>query len=380
MMLSVMVKLETSDSDFQVLLKTMHQFNAACNDIANTAFELHSANKIKLQKIVYYPIKEKYGLSAQMTIRAIAKVADSYSLNKSTKPTFKPEGAVVYDQRNLSWKGLDRISITTLNGRLKIPVKIGDYRELDHARVRGQADLLLRSGKFFVSVVVDIPNIPISTPLTDKIIGVDMGIVNIAVDSAGESFSGEQIDRVREKTATIRAALQKAGTKSAKRHLKKIGKRESRFHRDVNHQISKKIVAKAKDTESMIAVEDLTGITKKTRKTVRKSQRSRHNSWSFYQLRDFIEYKAMMAGIPVIGTYAGYTSQECPKCHNVSKLNRPTRDKFACVSCGFSAPADNVAALNIRDRVAVNLPIVSGFIMHNLIHQVQTHDFSRELV
>jgi IS605 OrfB family transposase len=307
-----------------------------------------------------------------MAIRVIAKVAEVYKRDKSTQPVFKPDGAIVYDQRNLSWKGLDRISITTLNGRLKLPVKIGEYRQLDHKQVCGQADLIYRKGKFYIAVVVDAPSEPMTIP--ENVLGVDLGIVNIATDSTGESFSGKQIDDVRERTATIRSALQSVGTKSAKRHLKKIGKRESRFHRDVNHCISKKIVAKAKDTDSLIAVEDLTGIRERT--TVRKSQRSRHNSWSFNQLRNFIEYKADISGIPVIGTYAGYTSQECPCCHTISKLNRPNRNSFSCISCGFSAPADTVAALNIRDRVAVNLPIVSGFFQHGL-SQVQAHEFIR---
>ena len=372
MMQTVFVKLETSDKEAEALIQTMHQFNAACNEVAEVAFHTHTANKIKLQKEVYYSIKERYNLSAQMAIRVIAKVAEVYKRDRSIQPTFKPEGAIVYDQRNLSWKGLDRISITTLNGRLKLPVKIGEYRSIDHKQVRGQADLIYRNGKFFIAVVVDAPSDPVIVP--KNVLGVDLGIVNIATDSTGEVFSGKKIDDVRERTATIRSALQSVGTKSAKRHLKKIGKREGRFHRDVNHCISKKIVAKAKDTESVIAVEDLTGIRERT--TVRKSQRSRHHSWSFYQLRNFIGYKADLAGIGVVDINAAYTSQECPHCHTISKLNRPNRNSFSCISCGFSAPADTVAALNIRDRVAVNLPIVSGFLQHGL-PQVQAHEFIR---
>lgn len=372
MMQTVFVKLETSNEEAQALIQTMHQFNAACNEVAEVAFHTHTANKIKLQKEVYYSIKERYNLSAQMAIRVIAKVAEVYKRDRNIQPTFKPEGAIVYDQRNLSWKGLDRISITTLNGRLKLPIKIGEYRSLDCKQVRGQADLIYQKGKFFIAVVVDAPSDPVIVP--KNVLGVDLGIVNIATDSTGEIFSGKKIDDVRERTATIRSALQSVGTKSAKRHLKKIGKREGRFHRDVNHCISKKIVAKAKDTESVIAVEDLTGIRERT--TVKKSQRSRHHSWSFYQLRNFIEYKADLAGIGVVNINAAYTSQECPHCHTISKLNRPNRNSFSCISCGFSAPADTVAALNIRDRVAVNLPIVSGFLQHGL-PQVQAHGFIR---
>jgi IS605 OrfB family transposase len=369
MMQTVFVKLETTKEEEDLLIDTMHHFNEACNFVAGLAFKEHTANKIRLQKEWYYKIKEDFGLSAQMTIRVIAKVAEAYKRDRSVRPVFKPLGAIVYDQKNLSWKGLDRISITTMKGRLKLPIKIGSYRALDFEKARGQADLVFREGKFFVAVVVDAPCEPLTIP--ENIIGVDLGLANIATDSTGESFSGEQIDRVRDKLQTLRSALQSAGTKSAKRHLKKIGNRESRFHRDVNHCISKMIVEKAKDTNSLIAVEDLTGITKSV--TVKKSQRARINAWSFYQLRNFIEYKAEIAGIPVIGTYAGYTSRECPSCHTISKSNRPRQDIFSCISCGLSGHPDYIAALNIKNRVAANLPIVSGFIEHNLIFpQLQT--------
>jgi len=104
-------------------------------------------------------------------------------------------------------------------------------------------------------------------------------------------------------------------------------------------------------------LEDLSGIRKRI--TVPKAQRRKQHSWGFYQLRQFIDYKAAIAGVPVIYIDPAYTSQECPICHHTSRSNRPTRDKFSCVCCGFSGPADTIAATNIAARVAVNLPIVA---------------------
>ncbi|MDF0591887.1 transposase [Candidatus Methanocrinis natronophilus] len=95
--------------------------------------------------------------------------------------------------------------------------------------------------------------------------------------------------------------------------------------------------------------------------TVLKAQRRKEHSWGFYQLRQFVEYKAAIAGVPVVYIDHDYTSQECPVCHHISRSNRPTRDQFDCVCCGFSGPADTVAARNIAARVAVNLPIVARF-------------------
>ncbi len=356
-MQTLKVKLGTSSEDSKALLETMHQFNAACNFVAEKAHEMHTANKIKLQPFVYHEIRERFGLSAQMTVRAISKACEAYKRDKSIKPAFDPEGAMIYDQRIMTWKSLDMVSLLTLKGRIKVPVMICDYHAHRLDRIRGQADLILDKGIFYLCVVVDVPEPPKIEP--KGVIGVDLGIKNIAVDSTGEVFSGEKIESARVKMQNLRSDLQSCGTKSAKRHLKKLSGREARFKRDVNHCISKKLVMKAKDTSSLIALEDLKGI--RERATVKKSQRHRHSSWSFGQLRQFVDYKAALAGVPVVFVDPAYTSQECPICHHISRSNRPTRNDFHCVCCGFSGPADTIAAMNIAARVSVNMPIVARF-------------------
>jgi len=363
MMQTLMVKIETTPEQAQALHETMHQFNAACNDIAKTAFKLHLANKIELQKTVYYRIREQYNLSAQMAVRAISKTVEAYKRDKSTQVEFDLDGGMPYDQRIMSWKGLDRVSLLTIKGRLVMPIRIGEYYSDRMNRPRGQVDLIFRNKTFYLAVVVDAPE---ASPIdVTAVLGIDLGVKNIAVDSTGEIFSGNATEKIRRKIDTIKADLQSCGTKSAKRHLKKIGKRESRFRRDTNHCISKKMVAKAIDTSSIIALEDLKGIRKRT--TVKKSQRRKHLSWGFAQLRQFIEYKSAKAGVPVVYINPAYTSQECHVCRHISESNRPTRDDFVCTCCGSSAPADYNAALNIRARVEANLPIVA-----RLFAQLQT--------
>ncbi|KPQ43902.1 MAG: transposase [Candidatus Methanoperedens nitroreducens] len=351
-----MIKLDTSKEQHASLLETMHQFNEACNYIANIAFERKTANKMELQKIIYYEVRDKFKLSAQLTIRAIAKVSEAYKRNKTIKPEFKPIGAIVYDQRILSWRKLEAVSILTISGRQTIPIRIGEYQRVRLDRIRGQADLILRNDIFYLAVVVEVPE----ASKFDAVgtLGIDLGIVNLATDNDGESFSGKQIDTVREKNAVLKANLQKTGTKSSKRHLKKLSGRESRFHRDVNHVISRKIVAKAKDTKQAIALEDLKGIRKSV--TVRRTQRSRIHSWAFFQLRSFIEYKAILVGVPVVLVNPRGTSHICPVCNHNERGNRPNRDNFKCVQCGFSGNADHIAAINIAARaVEVNQRIVA---------------------
>ena len=348
---TILVKLAPSKEQVEALKETVARFNEACNYVASIAFKEHTANKMRLQPLVYYSVREKFGLSAQMAIRAIAKVCEAYKRDKTIQPSFRPDGAMVYDQRILHWKGLEAVSLLTLKGREIMPIQIGAYQEARANRIRGQADLLYRNGTFYLAATIDAPE---PTPFEAKnYLGVDLGIKNIAVDSDGEAWSSGHLNGLRSRHARLRAKLQSNGTKSSRRLLKKRSGKESLFARDVNHVISKRLVAKAKDTERGIALEELKGI--RSRATVRKPQRRTLHSWSFGQLRDFIEYKARLAGVPVSLVNPAYTSQTCPSCGYICRGNRRGKD-FLCLQCGFAGAADQTAALNIMGRAEVNQP------------------------
>ncbi len=105
---------------------------------------------------------------------------------------------------------------------------------------------------FYLAATIDAPE---ETPL-DPVgaLGVDLGLKHLAYDSDGAYYSGDRIDEEREKTAKLRAGLQSRGSKSAKRRLRKLSGRMHRFRTDVNHQISKRLVAKSKGARRRIAV------------------------------------------------------------------------------------------------------------------------------
>lgn len=350
MNLTLLVKLQPSKEQTNALLETMERFNSACDAIAEVAFREQTANKIRLQKVVYGQIRSQFGLSAQMTVRAISKVCESYKRDKTIQPKFRPRGAMPYDQRFMSWKGVDRVSLLTLNGREIIPFVFGQYQRMRFKNVRGQVDLIYRDGRFFLAVVVDVPEPPPDKP--EDFLGVDLGIKNIAADSDGNTYSGGQVNGLRGRHARLRQRLQSKGTGSARRLLKKRRRKESRFAADVNHTISKRLVAKAKGTGRGIALEDLHGI--RDRVTVRKAQRRSHHSWSFHQLRSLVSYKAKLAGVLLVLVDPRNTSRTCPECGTIDKANRPTRDQFRCVSCGHAGPADTIAATNIRVRAGLS--------------------------
>ena len=352
---TMLLKLTPTTEQHQALLETMHAFNAAANYVASIAFSEKSANKFELQKLVYGELRTTYKLPAQLAIRCISKATEAYKRDKSIKPTFRPEGAIVYDPRVMALKGIETVSLLTLSGRVLVPFLFGRYQEARLGAIKGQADLIYRQGIFSLAVTLDIPE-PTPNETTDTL-GVDLGIINLATDSKGETFSGEQVEKVRQRHHALRQRLQKRGTKSAKRHLKKLSGKEARFRRNTNHVISKRIVEKAKKNHQALAIEDLRHIRTRTERTVKRSQRSKQSSWAFFQLRSFLSYKAVLAGVPLHLVDPAYTSRTCSRCGNSAKANRKSQAVFCCQSCGFTCNADWNAALNIS-RASVMVPIV----------------------
>ena len=354
MLVTEMLKLAPSPEQAGLLLATMRACNAASSHAAEVAFEHKTANKIRLQPLVYTDLRAEFGLSSQMAVRAISKACEAYKRDKKIKPVFRELGAVAYDQRILSWKGRDRVSILTLDGRIIVPVVYqGRWLAVTGTTMRGAADLIYRDGKVYLAVVIDVPEPP-AGPEPAEWLGVDLGIVNIAADSDGNTYCGKAVRAVRYRNRQLRARLQSKGTKSAKRLLAARRRKESRFARDVNHCISKTLVSEAKDTGRGIKLEDLSGINART--TVRKAQRADRLSWSFFQLRAFIAYKATLAGVPVVLVDPRNTSRRCPGCGHIDKRNRPDQATFRCISCGLAGLADTFAARNISGWAAVSLP------------------------
>jgi IS605 OrfB family transposase len=301
-------------------------------------------------------------MSAQLAVNARAKAVEAVKSVKAKKretcPVFGPRGSIRYDARSFSFKPLDDVSLLTWEGRVICRMVQGSRQHtmlIDPAWETGGANLVWRRGVYSLHVTQrrEAPDI-METP---DVIGVDLGIVNVAVDSDGQVFTGEQVRKVRKHSKEQREGLQKVGTKSAKRKAKRVSGKEARFQSDVNHCISKTLVAKAITSCKALALEDLTGI--RERITVRHEQRYERHSWAFYQLRTYIAYKAAHAGVRVTWVDPRNTSRTCPECGHGEKANRKSQSEFLCKSCGYMALADFVGARNIQ-TVAVNQPMVAG--------------------
>lgn len=355
MQLTVQVKLLASEQQAKLLKETLKSANAACDWISQRAWEKQVFAQLPLHKLVYYPCREAFPkLASQVVVRANAKVVDSYKLDCKVARKFRPLGSFPYDERLLSWNmEQGTVSLWSVNGRLKLPFICGERQQAMLQHERGQADLVFREGTFYLFVSVSLPET--KQPKCEDWLGIDLGIANIAADSDGRTYgNAKKVSGLRERRFRQRKRLQSRCTRSAKRVLRRLSGRESRFVRQTNHEISKQIVAEAKRTGRGIALEDLTYIRARIRAT--KSQRRRLHSWAFADLQAKIAYKSRLIGVPVRFVDPRNSSRTCPSCGQIAKANRKTRDTFACISCGFTADADTNAARELSRRAVIIQP------------------------
>jgi len=338
---------------------TMRAFADACNFVAEWGRTNKESNQFILHRACYRDVRAKFGLSANLAVRAIARVAPKLAKIKTRNSVFQPT-SVDYDARIFTFDEKNwLVGITLLGGRSKFALSIGQYQRDALAGKTPKSAVLTKRGRvFFLGIQVDDGNIPILP--TDKVIGVDMGLRDIAVLSDGTRFSGTKLTAQRMQRAKVRRSLQSKaarGTRTTRRNCRQLLRRlkgcEARFQRHVNHEISRKIVNQAVAQNAAIAIEDLTGIRERTNKKLCHKQRGLHNSWAFYQLRAFLTYKSVLAGVSLNVVDPAYTSQTCACCGQRGKRKAKV---FACTSCGVF-DADENAAKNIAQLGApVNRP------------------------
>ena len=342
------VRLLPTPEQAALLRGTLERCNAACDWLADLAANTKTRRQFDLHKLAYAELRSWFDLSAQAAVRCIAKVADSLKAgDKKTRRSFHRHAAQPYDERIFRFlPDQDAVSIWTLTGRERIPFACGDRQRALLARAKGQVDLMFVRGKWMLSATCDANEGALIG--ADDALGIDMGIVHLAVDNSGKSYSGAQIDNVRRRQHSRRRALQKVGTRSAKRALRRASGKQARFQRHTNHILSKTIVADAERGRCLIALEDLGGI--RDRVKANRHQRARMANWGFAELRELICYKAALKGVAVVLIDPRNTSRQCSCCGLIDKRNRPNRDDFQCIGCGVAAPADTNAARNIRQR------------------------------
>jgi putative transposase len=359
---TIRLKLDLSDENKETLKQTMVLSNQIFNDIARYGFDNHTYSKVSVHHATYYGIREKHPELPCSILQGIRDVACEAlkGLELKQLPKSKPFSAIRYNKRVHKINLLKQtVSLSSIKGRVTAEFSIPEYyrQYLDWEFKTSTLSYNKQQNIFYLHTVIHKPS-PESGG--DKVLGIDRGIVNIAVTSNNRFFNSKPIKNVRAKYAYLRAKLQSKGTKSAKRLLRKISRKEQRFVSGVNHCISKEIAAMPFD---IFAIEDLTSIRVQNRTRGIEFTR-KLNNWGFYQLEQFLRYKAEAVGKSVVTIDPRYTSQKCSVCGHIYKGNRKGHS-FKCVKCGFQIHADLNAARNIAvlgKSVDGRLPVTQPYI------------------
>nr|WP_293092125.1 transposase [Okeania sp. SIO2F4] len=360
--LTLVVKLNATPEQSSQLEETAQIFTDACAWI-NENVNHRLTNRNSIQVVCYQDIKEQFGLKANDIVRACARVgANRLAAKAKGKKVkgFKPR-SFDCDGRTLSFRDKDwTISVASKGKRLRLSLRASNYQrgKLFAYKPTSAQICQHRDGQWYAHI--QLKDTAPQPKKTSNVIGVDFGRREIPRTTTDKGWDGKDIQQKRDKFSRVRASLQKRasqGTRSTRRRcretLKKLSGRENRYQQWLNHNISKSIIEEAKARNSTVAIEDLRGIRDRSNeKPGNKTHRRRSNSWAFYQLRLFLEYKGIKEGVKVIVIPPAYTSQTCHCCNHIGVR---TNKNFKCSNqeCSWIGDADLNGALMIQKWVAL---------------------------
>lgn len=353
--LTLVCNIQPTDDEAQHLDATLQAFADACTYIHATLPE-RMVNVMRMQAMLYYDVRGRFGLSSNLAQQAFRRVSGNRKTAKANGDVVKAFAptSIQYDQRIFSFKERDwSVSLTLRHSRVHFRLHLGNYQR---GKLTGHNPTSAQvckhpDGSYALHIQVK-ETLPPRHPPTD-VLGVDLGRTAIAHTSDGDAWDGTALRQCRDRFARMRKVLQRQaskGTRSTRRRcralLDRLSGRERRFQRHTNHVIAKTLVETAHTSQAALALEDLTGIREHTNQHPRrKDERRRGNSWAFFQLRQFVTYKAALAGVVVYLVPAAYTSKMCHRCLHIGSRSGK---RFACDHCGYRGDADLNAAQNIK--------------------------------
>lgn len=356
------VQIIVTYADKTLLEETMSAYCDACNYVSDYVFKTHNLSQAQLNKVLYYDLREKYSLKAQMAQSVLKTVIARYKTileaeNKWIKPSFKKLQYDLVWNRDYSLTG-GYFSVNTLSGRIKLayhPKGMDKYFDPTIYKF-GTAKLVNKHGKYYLHIPVTYDVEEFDASKVTNVVGIDRGInfVVATYDSKQKSgfVNGRTIKQKRANYSKLRKELQMRRTPSSRRRIKAIGQRENRWMQDVNHCISKALVDN-NPKHTLFVLEDLSGVRNATER-VRTKDRYVSVSWSFYDLEQKLIYKAKQNQSTVIKVDPRYTSQCCPMCGHIERSNRDKRlHLFCCKNCGYKSNDDRIGAMNLH-RMGIN--------------------------
>ncbi|MCE7733466.1 MAG: IS200/IS605 family element transposase accessory protein TnpB, partial [Candidatus Heimdallarchaeota archaeon] len=331
---------------------TFEEYSKAAQTAFDFAYNNNTSNRIRVHHGIYKTFRKQSSLNSQLIINAKNKAMDVIRSLKAKKKKrnvkFMNKIPIRYDYRSSTiYQEKQSVSLSTTGKRVNLEYFLpGCYQKYSDWEFRS-FELLKKGEKYFLHFVVR-KYVNASGKHSGEFIGIDRGIRHVGVTSQNQFYNGSRLREIKNRYFRLKRGLQKKGTKSAKRKLKRTAGKERRFQKDQNHCISKNIIKNMKENSTII-LEDLSEI-RKTAKQRKKTRGSRElNAWGFYQFQIFLQYKGKEKNIEIVYINPAYTSQQCSNCGFISKKNR-NRANFTCISCGFNLNSDLNASRNIESK------------------------------
>nr|WP_206335657.1 RNA-guided endonuclease TnpB family protein [Natronolimnobius sp. AArcel1] len=345
---------------------TIDEWKAACNISSRIGWEHGETRKTSLQDLAYDKVLGETRLGSQHAILAthqaaaaldgVEAIEDLDEHYKTSRPEFS-SNTVKYDTRTMTLFDDGSVSLSTVDSRIQCDLNLPDevdgyqheYINDDEWEVT-ESTLSKRDGEYYLHIGFrkDKPEKQVEIQDDDEdrtVLGVDLGIVNIATTSTAYFASGRELRHQHREFERIRGNIQQTGTQSAHRTIQQMSGRESRYLRDELHQAANRILEEARTHDcEYIAFENLKHIRE------RAPPIKEFHQWAHRQLVDLVEYKAEAEGISVEFVNPKNTSRRCPECGHTSKGNRVRQAEFECESCEATQNADYVGAKNVGWR------------------------------
>ena len=345
---------------------TISEWKDACNISSRIGWDAGETRKTYLQDLAYDTVLEETRLGSQHAILAthqaaaaldgVEAIEDLDEHYKTSRPEFT-SNTVKYDTRTMTLFDDGSVSLSTVEGRIRCDLNLPDeedgyqheYLNDDEWEVTAST-LSKRDGEYYLHLGFrkNKPEKQVEQQGDDEdrtVLGVDLGIVNIATTSTAYFASGRELRHQHREFERIRGNLQQTGTQSAHRTIQQMSGRESRYLRDQLHQAANQILEEARTHDcEYIAFENLKHIRERAPPV------KEFHQWAHRQLVDLVEYKAKAEGISVEFVDPKNTSRRCPECGHTSEGNRVRQAEFECESCGTTQNADYVGAKNVGWR------------------------------
>ena len=307
-------------------------------------------------------IREVYSKAVKKSIEDGCAAFTRFFKHQSDFPKFKKKGksdVKMYFVRN-NPKDCQcerhRLKIPTL-GWVRIKEKGYIPTTKDGYMIRS-GTVSVKAGRFYVSVLVEIPDVNINNNLNEGI-GIDLGLKDFAIISSGKTYRNinksaglKKLEKqlIREQRSLSRKYENlKKGESTQRANIQKQKLKVQKLHHKMDNirtdYINKTIAEIVKTKPSYITIEDLNVKGMMKNRCLSKAVASQ----KFYEFRARLKAKCDENGIELRIVDRFYpSSKTCHHCGSVKK-NLKLSDRIYRCECGYVADRDFNAALNLKD-------------------------------